>query len=111
MKKLALIFGLLTYSTAPVFATQGYSWTVTDDFGPRLLSTAFDFHNGVDFSAASSNSDDGVIFESVEAGTITFIGSFGSSIWGASINGGANRTFSYLHIGTACPSAMTPRPT
>ena len=65
---IVLIPGLLFALPAPFDTIR-----ITDDFGPRLLSGNYDFHEGIDYSPRPGDADTGWMIRAVEGGLITQI--------------------------------------
>lgn len=71
-----------------------WTWGIVSDFGPRL-NPGWDFHEGIDYSAAPCDGDLGTPIPAVEGGAISRIE--GTSLFQIRVNG-TRGEWAYLHI-------------
>jgi len=93
MRKFVLI---IAFSVIPLFS-QGLpppvpSRYITDDYGPRNLEGAYDWHGGIDYRARP-----GTEIRAVEGGNIAFIRSGGRGGWRIRVHG-AHAYWTYMHM-------------
>ncbi|MEO7176852.1 MAG: hypothetical protein ABIV51_13095, partial [Saprospiraceae bacterium] len=78
---------------------------VSSDFGPRLLP-GYDWHGGVDYSAATNNGDLGYSLISLEAGTLTYLHDIAGEGFKYLVIEG-DQLFGYGHIFTSSTGQQT----
>ncbi len=93
IRHLFCVIGILPIFLTDVVAqtiVPPWSWSINSDFGPRVLSGTWDYHEGVDYLATAGES-----INPVEDGTIAGIGFSGG--WYISVDG-EHGHWAYIHL-------------